>query len=237
MRRVLAVAGALLATGLGVFFVGGGSSSSGGAVGIGRIQRFGGRSVPRATSTCTTYPERTNYTLRSQEHSTAPWDVVQQGSANPVITLNAATAPACNLVNNATGCGAMTASEIAFPELDPDDYSFIYQLDSCPGTNPQTGSLWFKGKTTSGTVEISIGASDCVQCAVTTDWTQCTITATTGTNVSFGAKSNVHGCPAGVRPAFTVYVWNVDCQEGSNSPPVLPIKTTTATVTRAAGCY
>lgn len=50
MRRYLLVAGAALATGLGFFIVGSGPSPSGAAVGMSRMQRFGGRSTPaRAT--------------------------------------------------------------------------------------------------------------------------------------------------------------------------------------------
>lgn len=204
-----------------------------------RHRRFLQKNLPAVS--CTPYPETTNSVLWSQQYENAVWGVVSLFSADPVITANAATAPSCAQTNNITGCGAMTADRIDFGEIEEGEYSFVYQLTSCPAVSPQTQDVWLRGVSTSGVVNIVVSGgsgSVCLACNVSTEWTRCYQTVTnSGTAVVFGSLSSTHNCAAGTRAAFSVYAWNHGCTNRGTPPAPLPIRTTTAVVTRLAGCF
>ncbi len=187
-------------------------------------------------SSCTNYAETINAVTFSQALDDASWLLLGTGGVvAPVVTANAATAPACNTVGDATGCGAATADEFLFASTvgAPAGYSFVASLTGCTGA-VCTDAIYLKSKTTSGEIDLlGNGGVPKVQCAHNpTTWTRCD----TGVFDSGGAGVFAFGNHSGIeRAAQDVYVWQADSTNIATVSP--PIPTTTDPVTRAAGCY
>lgn len=208
MRRFLAVAGALLATGLGVFFVGGGSSSSGGAVGIGRIQRFGARSVPRATAAaCVPVTPPSGTQPLSPNVYTSGWSLLNAGVVVPVLTAAATTGP---------DCVAASAQRIDLPTVSAAQFSGVYQASGCVNSGGnQDQSIYLKGVSGSGSIDLCTfaAAPNCVQVAFTaTAWAKVSRdnVSTGGTgDFFFGYDGSDTGGVGGAAVSF--YAWGADC--------------------------
>ncbi len=187
-------------------------------------------------SSCTDYAETINAVTYSQAFDDASWLLLGTGGVvAPTVTANAATAPACNTVGDATGCGAATADEFLFASTvgAPAGYSFVASLTGCTGAVCMD-AIYLKSKTTSGEIDLlGNGGVPKVQCAHNpATWTRCD----TGVFDSGGAGVFAFGNHSGIeRAAQDVYVWQADSTNIATVSP--PIPTTTVAVTRAAGCY
>jgi hypothetical protein len=167
---------------------------------------------------------RTSSTVRSQEIDNAAWSTAQSGVAAPIITANAAAAPD----------GTTTAERLQVAATTGGQYAQVYQA-GCPGANPETGSVFVKGVSGSGTLDLAItsgGATNCTACSyVSGSWSRCTVlTVSVDTTIVLGSSA-IYGAAGCTGAAADVYVWGAQCEAGAFASSY--IATTSAAVARA----
>lgn len=175
---------------------------------------------------------RTNYALRSQQFDQAAvWQPLAAGASLPTVTADQAVAPD----------GTTTADRIQFGATDGSgtQYSILFQTMPNVG-QPVSGSLFFKGNGTSGSLDIGVytgAAYVCASCSyVSGSWTRCSDDNVSQSGASptmlFGNAAVVGFCNRGAQPAADVFVWAGQYELGSFTSSY--IATTSAGVTRAA---
>lgn len=163
---------------------------------------------------------RTNVALRSEEFDNAAWTTLGSGTTYPVVTANQAVAPDGTTTADRVDLGATTGGQ----------RSVLYQV---PGlTVASSTSVFVKGVSGSGTMDVcSLG--HCTPCAfVSTSWTRCAdegVTWSAGTSPFFGNTSSDNGGTA--RPAQSVYLWGAQYEAGSRVSPYIKTAGTSATRT------
>lgn len=163
---------------------------------------------------------RTNVALRSEEFDNAAWTKLGSGTTTPVVTADQAVAPDGTTTADKVDLGATTGAQ----------RSVLYQV---PGlTVASSSSIFVKGVSGSGTMDVCT-LSHCTPCAfVSTSWTRCAdegVTWSGGTSPFFGNTSNDNGGTA--RPAQSVYLWGAQYEAGARAGPY--IKTAGVSATRA----
>ncbi len=162
---------------------------------------------------------RTNSCLRSQEFENAYW-------TNDVVpTANAAVAPD----------GTTTAERYQFTATTAVQRSIGFVSGGCPAAGAAVGTLYVKGVSGSGTMDICTSdlTTSCTACAfVSTSWTRCS-DARTQSAPGYLVLGNASLYNGGVaRSASDVYVWGAQCEAGAYATSYIP--TVAAMVTRAA---
>jgi hypothetical protein len=146
---------------------------------------------------------RTNGALRSQEIENAVW--VQNADAvgrNTTVTADQAIAP------DAT----TTAEKVDLIATSGVQYSERAQVIALGG--PSTCSLFAKGVSGSGTMDVCANAT-CASCAfVSTSWSLCSVSIA-GALSQFAFGNNTFQNGGTNRPAQSVYVWGVQCEAGT----------------------
>jgi hypothetical protein len=164
---------------------------------------------------------RTNDALRSEEFDNAAWVKVASGVAAPTVTADAATAP-----DNTT-----TADRIQIPATTAGQYSVV---DQSAGTYRYSGSLFIKGNSQSGTLDLDChnGSDHCSTCAYVADsWTRCSCDSVTSGASLFIFGNYGAGCGS-ARDAQDFFAWGAQVESGAFVTSY--IKTAGASVTRAA---
>lgn len=170
---------------------------------------------------------RTNFALQAQAFDNAAWTKSNSGTcAAPTVTADQAIGPD----------GMTTADRIQFPACSgASNWSII--LQGSGNSHAMAGSLFVKGTSGSGTIDLNCYNSttnQCFNCSYNpSTWTSCTCTnAVAGlTFLEFGNYAATAGCGSS-RPANDVLVWQGQDESGAYSTSA--IVTTTATVARSA---
>ena len=166
---------------------------------------------------------RTNRFLRSEEFDTAAWTKLGQGGATtPTVVADQAVQP----------LGTTTADEVAFFATTVAQRSALYQIAGFNGAG--SVSVFVKGKTGSGTIDVCSTSPTCVACAYNTStWTLCK--SENGTQISGGTTPFIGNATADnggtARPDQTVYLADAQFEAGAFSSSY--IATTSSSVARA----
>lgn len=166
---------------------------------------------------------RQNSCQRSEEFDNPLWVPYRDGLPSvPTVTANAAVAPD----------GTTTADRVDFNATSAalNQSSIIYQAGVLTAA-AWAGSVYVKGVSGSGTIDICLGTTSCGQCAyVSTSWTRCTRSATASGTLSyfFGNGSFYSGQG---RPAQSVYLWGAQAETSTHATSY--VRTTNIAATRA----
>lgn len=173
------------------------------------------------------WESRTNSTPNSMAFDA--WTLFSNTS-NPVVTAN----------NTVDPLGTTTADEVVFAATAGGQYSFIYQLGSCP-LGLDSVSVFIRGKSGSGSTNIAIdNTADgwlVGQCNfVSTSWTRCLMEAVTVSSLGslLVAVGNMSFENGGISmPSVDVALSGFQCEAGSNASPFM-LALDGGTFTRAA---
>lgn len=156
---------------------------------------------------------RTNFTPFSEQFQSVAWLLDNGGgAAAPITTADQAANP----LN-----GAMNADRVQYSATNGGGSSIHFQK-ACPNGAVSSASLYVKGVSGSGTMDLCILASlaspQCASCSFTsTGWTRCTkLNVTTTTNEQFVYIGNASAYNGGTaRAASDVYVWGAQCEDAA----------------------
>lgn len=167
---------------------------------------------------------KTNQAIRSREFENAGvWQCNASGVACPVVTADVATAPD----------GTLTADRLDFPALAASQFSQIYQTGLSANSVSNTGTVYVRGVSGSGTILLSIADAtpNFSTCAYTsTSWTRCQHTGTKGVGVAADHAFGVEFAATGAS-AQSVFVWGFQAEQSASYASSY-IYTTSAAVTR-----
>ena len=146
----------------------------------------------------------------------ADWSTQGVVVAAPTVTANATTDPFGNVAATRLDLAATSSSAQG---------SLVYNLTGCPGGAHQTQSLYVKGVSTSGIIDMcayDVGASSatCVDCAfVSATWTRCgriDFSNTPGVGYFLIGNANYYSGSGVGRPAQSIYVQGASCTDERN---------------------